>query len=351
MPQFLANVGASVANMATDFLGQITSSWGANEARDIQTPNMASNYNLYQDMTYGEDTRRMGERMDSLFPGTSPWERLGSSAGGKIEGTQVPETRNNPAILQAQTAKYQADTQAQTARDVALIQGQTNRDVATISSDASRYGADTHLTGTRETNVTSRENVGMQTNNGQVAISETQLKEAQTELARYQQALVNAERIESTARTGEAEARTRFVEGPQTDLTRSHTFLNTQVANTEQVRQSVLANDNAMHVFSTVMQNMPTDNINLGTYSSTEKRGWQIGMELLKDMRLSPTRPFSNKAEGAAALRTAVTKLPAQDQDAWLAFIAKAMAGPNAAMDLAGKTASTAFKMDMMMDK
>lgn len=93
------------------------------------TPTNAQSYNTYQDMTYGADTQRQQERMDTLFPGTSAWERLGTGSAtplpsgtvgpqqgkgeaGQFMSTLVPlktaEMANKTALAQT---KMQTDTQ------------------------------------------------------------------------------------------------------------------------------------------------------------------------------------------------------------------------------------------------
>ena len=84
-------------------------------------------YNQQQDATYGEDTRRQQERMDTLYAGTSPWERLGSNAatpmaadvGGNTQPNQQGQILASLAATEAQMKNTQV--QAQTAKQTAAI--------------------------------------------------------------------------------------------------------------------------------------------------------------------------------------------------------------------------------------
>ena len=67
--------------------------------------------------------------LDSAFPGTTPWEQLGSSAGGAAGGAQVSPTMNNAALQAAtavKTAKINAEARIKAA-EISQSKGETGR--------------------------------------------------------------------------------------------------------------------------------------------------------------------------------------------------------------------------------
>ena len=74
----------------------------------------------------GEGARKY---LDAAFPGTTPWEQLGSSAGGSAGSGQVSPTMNNAALQAAtavKTAKIAADAKIKAA-ELAQSKGETGR--------------------------------------------------------------------------------------------------------------------------------------------------------------------------------------------------------------------------------
>lgn len=109
-------------------------------------PAEAEAHNIFQEATYGEDTQRQKERLDTLFPGTSPWERLGSSAGGQLQGPSTSGDTSPGAaqqflasVTQSQAAIQAAKINQRTAIATETIRAGTARDVAeTTAGPANR---------------------------------------------------------------------------------------------------------------------------------------------------------------------------------------------------------------------
>lgn len=167
------------------------------------TPTEAGAHNTYQDLTYGEDTRRFMERqnqlvpqqaqldkqyMDTVYEGTSAWERLGSSAAPSLQAPN-PETSpksqgQNPAgFLSSLTPLATAEIQADAAKTNALIQADTQRDVAKIQQE-------TQLATTAQ-----------QTNDGK-------LPQAQTAVAAAEELLKLEQADETSAKTQQVKMQT-----------------------------------------------------------------------------------------------------------------------------------------------
>lgn len=100
-----------------------------NEFLAHTAPTNAMVYNYMQDQTYARDTARYQERMDTLYDGTSPWERLGSSAatgggsGASPGNAGLDPTANTQFITQltgqmanVEAAKISADAQVKSAQ-------------------------------------------------------------------------------------------------------------------------------------------------------------------------------------------------------------------------------------------
>ena len=110
------------------YLNQLERGTGTEIQREQQfleqlAPAQAQAYNIYNDMTYYNDTERMQARMDRLFEGTSSWERLGNTQG--TTNNMVPTSNASSSGKQAlaslsssaatvNAAKLQAKTQLNT---------------------------------------------------------------------------------------------------------------------------------------------------------------------------------------------------------------------------------------------
>jgi hypothetical protein len=101
-------------------------------------------HNTYQDATFGEDTRRMNERNQSLFydKGVSPWELVGSQPASPLPtmgGQKSAGGAGGPAALasqiQAKTAERQQTLQASTALAQTKMQTDTQLKAAKIAAD------------------------------------------------------------------------------------------------------------------------------------------------------------------------------------------------------------------------
>lgn len=95
---FLAGTTPTQIQTQNDFTsGTIGSEIDAQNRMTRETaPVNAEAYNQYQDMTFGEDTRRAQERMDTLYAGTSPWERLGIGPANPIPSASYTADTGSP---------------------------------------------------------------------------------------------------------------------------------------------------------------------------------------------------------------------------------------------------------------
>lgn len=133
-----ADLGSFVTSVASNFLQPFFD----NYYQDRTTGNRAENYNKYADMTYPEDSRRMLNRMDTLYPGTTPWERLGIQPASSPTLPDSKAPGSAPFLL----AQMQQDTALQTtkmnndtAEKIALINtGQGEKPKQDIAESVSR---------------------------------------------------------------------------------------------------------------------------------------------------------------------------------------------------------------------
>lgn len=103
-------------------------------------PARAEAHNTYQNDTFAEDTRRTKERMDTLYPGTSAWERLGSPGSAPLPAPSGGES--NPAAspqflaqaTQAATQLKAAKINQQTSLQTAQINARSQQNVAEIQN-------------------------------------------------------------------------------------------------------------------------------------------------------------------------------------------------------------------------
>lgn len=144
-------------------------------------PYQGNAHNAYQDTTFGEDTRRQTERIETMGAdlGMSPWELTGGSASGALPSPQANTSGASSgqfmsALVPLQTAKIQQQTQIAQA----LLSRQTALDTTK-----------------------------MQTNNGEVGKAQTLQTAAQTILtgAQTENANASTENIKQQTATGEAQ--------------------------------------------------------------------------------------------------------------------------------------------------
>lgn len=123
---------ALASGFAQNLLGGLFGSDPAEENRKA-----AQRHNQFLRDTTSTRAAMDNQYMDTVYPGTSPWERLGSSAAAPIQSQDAGTTRE-AAMLPLKIAQLNAASQQQ----VAETQAQTARDVAHISAGASMYGSD-----------------------------------------------------------------------------------------------------------------------------------------------------------------------------------------------------------------
>lgn len=229
-------------------------------------PAQASAYNTYQDATYGQDTARQIERtralapveaetdlayMDTVYAGTSPWERLGSSAAPSLsapEPSEGPPSSNGAGAHSQFLPLLSTQMQTENAKEIALIQAQNAKDIAEIQTGAQLQA------------------VGIQTDNGNLP---------------RQQSLESASRVLlQGAQTWESEARAG----------------KTQVE-TEKVRQ-----DMAIGQIATFLSASPKEIIDLGLIKYEHRPGWENLLPLLS--------VESNPQTRKSAIEDALKKMP-----------------------------------------
>lgn len=123
----IANIGSAVAS---NFLQPFFD----NYYQDATTGNRAENYNKYADMTYPEDSRRMLNRMDTLYPGTTPWERLGIQPASSPSLPDSKAPGSAPFLL----AQMQQDTALKTTQ----MNNTTAEKIANINAGVSTRNTD-----------------------------------------------------------------------------------------------------------------------------------------------------------------------------------------------------------------
>lgn len=123
----IANIGAS---MASNFLQPFFD----NFYQDQTTGNRAENYNKYADMTYPQDSLRMLNRMDTMYPGTTPWERLGIQPASSPSLPDSKAPGSAPFLL----AQMQQDTAIKTTE----MNNTTAKEIANINAGVSTRNTD-----------------------------------------------------------------------------------------------------------------------------------------------------------------------------------------------------------------
>ena len=224
-------------------------------------PAQGNAYNTFQESTYGADTERYKERMDTLFPGTSPWERLGTSAASPLP-SPAPKNESKPAggFLQGLAPLATAEISADTQKQVAKIQQQTAKDVAKIHQG------------------TELQKVGMQTNEGQLPVSQMIRNEAETFLAN------------------------------ERAVTEGYT------QNEKASRSNWYHNDVLLKSAKSFYELLPFEQVDLGLYKLQSRRGWQAVAEWSEDKQSGDT---------SVSLEGLLSKLPKEETDKLLQDTAK----------------------------
>lgn len=142
-----AGAGEAVgSNIVGTAVGALTGAYkGRPQWRDIEfmndvanrlTPDEASRQNQFLDLTYGEDTRRLTERIQGMGKelGMSPWELTGTPSATPMGAPQNASSEGRPAqafmgqLVPLQIAKLNANTQLQTA----AMQNDTQKQIAGV---------------------------------------------------------------------------------------------------------------------------------------------------------------------------------------------------------------------------
>lgn len=222
-PREIARTGA--------FLEGVAPSQG--KAMEMQAPYQAAAHNTYEDATYGADTQRQVGRIQEMSSGLnmSPWEITGSGASsGQLSAPPArPADAGNPqtgaAFLQALTPLKIAEMNNKTSLMQTMMQTNTQKSIADQSTNQgglpkaqqAREAAATILAGVQAT---------------KTAGADTKLTEQQTATSRAQE---------------------------------DYTY--TQSAAAE--------NQMYLSAIQTLLQLLPSTNINMGAYNTTEKKGWE----------------------------------------------------------------------------
>ena len=120
------------------------------------TPVEANAYNTFADMTYGKESQRMKDRMDVLYEGTTPWERLGAPKPNQVTAPlHSGKGQSNQSVGQM----IQAGSQVQAARESAkgniissALGAVSNLASTGMTTQASRDVANINLSGVMERN-------------------------------------------------------------------------------------------------------------------------------------------------------------------------------------------------------
>lgn len=160
IPAILANAGGAFLNTvasgaAGGILGRLFGSDPGDENRAA-----IGRQNEFLRGTIGTRIATDKEYMDAIYPGTSPWERLGSSPAAPIQG-QDAGVAAEAALMPLKIAQLNAASQQQVARQ----QTEAQVKVAEIGAETERYKSD------------------QATNKGALGVSQTLLNDAQNFLA------------------------------------------------------------------------------------------------------------------------------------------------------------------------
>lgn len=322
--QSVLNAGGSVVDsiVQAGSTGLTDSLFGGAQAR-----RNASRYNMAQDMTYPQDSRRMNDRLNMLYPGTTPWERLGTQPANP--GNPIPESPEAAAYLPLQLAKIQQDTALKTTQ----MNNQTAKDVTSMTTG-------TQVTTNEATNRTTRD-VAAQNNATAKAIAEyaqtgpeatqrTALAAANTILSELQGPKIQAETANTRAQTGflaqqtmESQARIRN--------------LGAQTAQTEQSTR-LLASDDLRRSITTLAQLIPTETWTTPGYAREGLAQTGPLIELAK--RLAD----ATGAEKFQSADTYMRGLSPHDLDALQKAALAAAGAVKSAVDTASSAAGTALK-------
>lgn len=220
------------------------------------TGQKATSYNEYQDATYAQDSARQGQRINDIASSTgmSPWEVAGSSGAAPLPSPSF----GGGSDQQSGNFLSQLGPLA-----IAKMNNQTQLESVKMQTDAQKEIAG-------KTNETSKVIANIQTNNGAIAVKETDLKAAQTALTAAQ-----------TSRTTQEERTSYAME--------NHTWNQIEVANNQQL----------LNAIQTLANLLPTTNVDLGMLKTSKKEGYRQLMALA----VSPTSPENARPNIAEAIR------------------------------------------------
>lgn len=238
------DLGSFMTSAASNFLQPFFD----NYYQDQTTGNRAENYNKYADMTYPEDSRRMLNRMDTLYPGTTPWERLGIQPASSPSLPDSKAPGSAPFLL----AQMQQDTALKTTE----MNNTTAKEIANINAGVST--ANTKLT----------------TDTTLEAQARQQLYDRPEQAGRL--ALNAAEVLLKNANTGKvADERANLRASTRnTDVNTDRTKQMTphDVRNAEATTNRIYS-DIELSALSTVLQFMPRSTFTAGGFSTTTIEG------------------------------------------------------------------------------
>jgi len=262
MTDFLQGVANQAAAAGGSFIDSVLQA-GTTGLTDslfggAQARRNASRYNMVQDTIYPQDSRRMNDRLNMLYPGTTPWERLGVQPSNP--GNPIPESPEQAAFLPLQLAKIQQDTALKTTE----MNNQTARDVTSMTTGTQVTTNEatnrTTLEATRLNNQTAKA-IAEYAQTGPEAVQRTALAAANTIVAKLQGPKIEAETANTRAQTGflgqqtlESQARIKNL-GAQTE--------NTEIAS------RVLQSKDVRDAIATVASLIPRETWTAGPYTRT----------------------------------------------------------------------------------
>lgn len=237
IPQIIASIGSFLGNMGTAAAGASSLAnligLGGNQTRvrredfdhhqnlaDVGNPReirrqsqflegiapaQANAYNTYQDATYAEDTRREIERqnamnpvqaandlayMDTVYAGTSAWERLGSNAAPSISAPAptdgAPRSGQPTDQMQSITPLVTTALQAENQKEIAFLNNMTSLAQTRMQTDDGNLPRSQGLAAAASAVASNAQAIltGVETDNKRPGGVDYNLKDAQTVQAR-----------------------------------------------------------------------------------------------------------------------------------------------------------------------
>ena len=238
-------------------------------------PSQGAAYNTIQDATYAQDTQRQTDRIQTMGDqlGMSPWEITGSPGANPLPSPTGPAPQNNNAqYMGALTQMAASANQSKTQLKIAAM----NNDTALRQT---QIQADTALATNAATNQTSKENVMVQTANGQVPFSQLSLN-AQNLLESQSRVILNGINAKlQAAQTSNVTADTALKGAQTSNVTADTALKGAQTINTRQqtsesqTREIVMKDETIIKALTAIWPYLPKTNITTPLGGVEERTG------------------------------------------------------------------------------